>query len=115
MLSVRWKGDFKLGGGYPTDPTDGYMKFATTREQAPVIWVNGEAPLRFQNWYSAKLTIGGADDLKVFLGQPGRGPSSFCAIQQHILPLGEIVKATLVYRDGMGKERRATCELNERC
>ena len=56
-----------------------------------------------------------ADDLKVFLGQPGRGPATFCATQEHILLAGEVVRATLIYRDGMGKEQRSVCELKERC
>ncbi|HET6576339.1 MAG TPA: hypothetical protein VFG68_22250 [Fimbriiglobus sp.] len=115
MLSLRWRGQFKLGGGYPVDPEAGYMQFAQKPADAPVLWVHGDGPFRFQRWYGAKLTVGGADDFKVFLGQPGRGPSTFCAAQEHILPKEEYVKATLVYRDGMGKEQRLVCELKERC
>lgn len=115
MLSLRWRGQFKLGGGYPEDPEAGYMRFAPKPADAPVVWVHGDGPFRFQRWYGGKLTVGEADDFKVFLGQPGRGPSTFCATQEHILPKDGQVKATLVYRDGMGKEQRAVCELKERC
>jgi hypothetical protein len=115
MLSLRWRGQFKFGGGYPEDPEAGYMRFSAKAADAPVIWVHGDAPFRFQRWYGAKLVIGGASDLKVFLGQPGRGPNTFCAAQEHFLPAGEVVRATLIYTDGMGKEQRAACELKERC
>jgi hypothetical protein len=115
MLSLRWQGAFKLGGGYPQDPDAGYMQFAPKPADAPVIWVHGGGPFRFQRWYGAKLPIGREDDFKVFLGQPGRGRSAFCAAQEHILPAGETVLATLVYLDGAGKEQRLVCELKERC
>jgi hypothetical protein len=115
MLSLRWRGQYKFGGGYPEDPEPGYLHFAPAREKAPVVWVNGDAPFRFQRWYGGKLPIGGREDFKVFLGQPGSGRSSFCAAQEHILPQGEWVRATLVYQDGMGKEQRVVCELKERC
>jgi hypothetical protein len=115
MLSLRWRGQFKLGGGYPEDPEAGYMRLAVKPADAPVVWVHGDGPFRFQRWSGGKLTVGEADDFKVFLGQPGRGPSSFCAAQEHILPKDEFVKATLVYRDGMGREQLLVCELKERC
>jgi hypothetical protein len=115
MLGMRWRGRFTFGGGYPEDPDGGYMRFAATPADAPVLWVNGDAPLRFQRWYGGQLPVGGAGDVKVFLGQPAVGRSSFCAFKQHVLPDGEWVKATLVYRDGTGKERRLVCELKERC
>ena len=73
------------------------------------------APFRFQRWYGGKLPIGGSEDFKVFLGQPGKGPSTFAAAKEHFLPEGEVVLATLVYRDTMGKEKRLACELKERC
>jgi hypothetical protein len=115
MLTLRWKGDVKFGGGYPQDPSDGYMKFAPTRDAAPVVWVNGDAPFRFQRWYGGQLTIGAKDDFKVFLGQPGHGPNTFFAASQHFLPKDDWVNATLVYRDKDGKEQRVVCELKERC
>jgi hypothetical protein len=115
MLGLRWRDQYRFGGGYPDDPEGGYLRFAAKPADAPVIWVNGDAPFRFQRWIGGKLRVGEADDLKVFLGQPGFGRSSFSAAQEHFLPAGEWVKATLIYRDGMGKEQRAICELKERC
>jgi hypothetical protein len=115
MVSVHWRGKFRLGGGYPQDPAEGYLHFAARPADAPVVWVCGDEPFQFQHWCSGKLSIGGADDFKVFLGRRGLGKSAFCATQEHILPAGEWVKATLLYKDGMGKERRLVCELRERC
>jgi hypothetical protein len=115
MLSVCWRGKFRFGGGYPEDPENNYLRFAPRAAEAPVLWVYGDGPFRFQRWYGGKLTIGQANDFKVFLGQPGRGKSAFCAAQEHFLPKGEWVRATLVYRDGRGKEKRLVCELRERC
>ena len=91
------------------------MRFAAKLADAPILWVNGDSPFRFQRWYGGKLPVGEAGDFKVFLGQPGVGRSSFCAFKQHFLPEGEWVKATLIYRDAKGKEQRLACELKERC
>ena len=115
MLRVRWKGDVRFGGGYPQDPKDGYLRFAPTRAAAPVVWVHGDAPFRFQRWYGRELAVGKTEDFKVFLGQPGRGPNTFFAASQHFLPKDEWVKATLIYTDTDGKERRVVCELKVRC
>lgn len=115
MLGMRWRGRFTFGGGYPEDPDGGYLRFAARPADAPLLWVNGDAPVRFQRWYGGRLPVGDAGDFKVFLGQPGVGRATFCAFKQHVLPEGEWVKATLVYRDGTGKERRLVCELKERC
>ena len=86
-----------------------------SKKNPAILWVHGDAPFRFQRWYGGKLPVGGDGDFKVFLGQPGLGRSSFCAAQEHFLPDGESVQATLIYRDGMGKEQRLVCELKERC
>lgn len=115
MLSLRWREKVKFGGGYPEDPEAGYLRFTAQPQDAPMVWIHGDAPFRFQRWCGGKLPIGGSGDLKVFLGQPGRGPSTFAAAQEHFLPAREIVLATLVYRDALGKEQRVVCELAERC
>lgn len=115
MLSMMWRGKHKLGGGYPADPAGGYMRFADSPEKAPVVWINGDGPFRFQRWYSGEFRIGGSDDLKVFLGQEGVGNSSFCAFQRHVLPIDEPVDATLIYSDADGNERQLKCKLKERC
>jgi hypothetical protein len=115
MVSMKWRDGIKFGGGYPEDPDAGYLKFAAKPAAAPVLWINGDGPFRFQRWYSGKLTIGGADDFKVFVGQAGVGPSSFCAFQQHLLPDSEGVQATLICQDAQGKELRTVHRLNDRC
>lgn len=115
MVSLRWHGKSKFGGGYPADPDTGYMQFAKSPADAPIIWLNGDGPFRFQRWYSSEFKIGGADDLRVFLGLPGVGKSSFCAFQEHVLPADEGVRAELIYADRDGKERRTTYELMDRC
>jgi hypothetical protein len=116
MVSMMWRGHFKMGGGYPQEPDHGgYMKFGDKPADAPVLWADGDSPFRFQRWYSATLPIGGQDDFKVFVGQPGVGESSFWAFQVHFLPEAEGVKATLIYHDGQNKEERVVCLLKERC
>jgi len=111
---LKWRGKMKMGGGYPPDPGV-YMCLSAKPETAPVVWFQGDGPFSFQRWCGGKLTIGGADDLKVFLGQLGSGPSSFCAFQDHVLPTGEGAQATLIFTDQEGKERRQVCPLKERC
>jgi hypothetical protein len=115
MVSLTWCDRRKMGGGYPEDPKGGYMRFGDAPANAPVMCPDGDGPFRFQRWYSGRLTIGGADDFKVFVGQRGRGANSFWAFQEHFLPESEGVQATLVYRDAEDKERRAMCLLKERC
>jgi hypothetical protein len=115
MVSATWRGRFKMGGGYPQDPENGYMNFTDKPANAPVMWADGDSPFRFQRWYSGKLPIGGEEEFRVFVGQPGVGPSSFWAFQEHFLPESEGVKATLIYHDGQGKEEQVVCLLKERC
>jgi hypothetical protein len=117
MVSMKWSGKLKMGGGYPPDP-DTYMQLTRNPKTAPIVWFQGDGPFRFQRWYGETLTIGGPDDandFKVFLGQIGSGPSSFCALQEHVLPESEAVQATLIYTNQDGKERRVVCPLKERC
>lgn len=115
MVSLKWKDGFKMGGGYPEESEAGYLKFADKAATAPILWVNGDGPFRFQRWYSDKLTIGASDDLKVFVGQQGVGASSFWAFQEHFLPESEGVQATLICQDAQGKELRLVSRLNDRC
>src|SRR5207249_8779641 len=113
MVGLNWRGKLRMGGGYPPDPGE-YMQLAPKPQTAPVVWFQGDGPFRFQRWYGKQLTIGGADDFKVFLGQLGWGASSFCAFQEHVLPAAEAVQATLIYHDKDCKERREACPLKER-
>jgi hypothetical protein len=115
MVGFLWRGGLKMGGGYPQDPDNGYLKLGDKPANAPVMWANGESPFRFQHWCSGKLTIGAEDDFKVFIGQPGAGANSFWAFQEHFLPESEGVQATLIYRDAQKKEQRVVCLLKERC
>jgi hypothetical protein len=114
MVSLKWQAKQRLGGGYPPDPGE-YMKLAPRPASAPVVWFQGDGPFRFQGWCSGKLQIGAADDFKVFLGQIGSGASTFCAFQEHVLPAGEGVQATLIYQDQAGKEHREVYALKDRC
>jgi hypothetical protein len=114
MVTLKWRGKLRMGGGYPPDPGE-YMKLASRPQTAPVVWFQGDGPFRFQRWCGGTLPIGGADDLKVFLGQIGSGPSTFCAFTEHVLPADEAVQATLIYTDKDGKERREACSFKERC
>lgn len=115
MVSLKWRGNFRMGGGYPEDPEAGYLKFGTSPATAPILRADGDGPFRFQRWYSGKLAIGQADDFKVFIGHPGSGESSFWAFQQHVLPEKEGVQATLIYQDAQGKEQKAVYQLMDRC
>ena len=114
MVSLKWRGKRSMGGGYPADP-DEYMRLSPKPQTAPVVWFQGDGPFRFQRWYGGRLSIGGADDFKVFLGQVGSGANTFCAFREHVLPDGEAVQATLIYTDQKGKECREVCPLKERC
>jgi hypothetical protein len=114
-LHVRWQGSKTvLGGGYPEESGD-YMKFATDRAKAPILWVYGGGDFRFQRWYSETLTIGEATDFRVFLGQQGFGRSTFCAIMHPFLPDDVPVLATLRYADMEGREKHLDSKLKERC
>jgi hypothetical protein len=115
MIKLKWRDQRRMGGGYPQDPETGYLQFADSTAQAPVLCANGDGPFRFQRWYSGKLTIGGNDDFKVFVGQQGRGPNSFWAFQEHCLPEGEGVQATLVYTDAAGAQKKEVCQLMNKC
>jgi hypothetical protein len=68
------------------------------------------------SWYPLKpLHIGDAEDVRVFLGHQGYGRNTFCAVPDTFLPKEIPVRATLLYTDTEGKERRAQSELRQRC
>jgi hypothetical protein len=117
MIKLHWQGkvERKMGGGYAPQGDTGYMRFAESASEAPLVWFNGDGPFRFQRWYSDKLRIGGDDELKLFLGQEGVGKHTFCTFVGHVLPDDEPVQATLVYVDKEGKEQRQLYELKDRC
>jgi hypothetical protein len=115
LIGLRWKGERRIGGGYPVQKSDGYMRFAASPAEAPMLWVNGDGPFGFQRWIRGPLTIGGETDFKVFLGVPGIGPSSFCAFEELVLPADEAVLGKLIYRDASGAERQCPFRLEKRC
>lgn len=114
MLRMKWCDKVLIRGGYA--PHVGpYTQFAKTPAKAPVLWPGADGPFSFQFWQLAPLSIGAADDVRVFLGHRGQGRNTFCAVPDTFLPKDVAVLATLVYTDKDGKERRARSELRERC
>lgn len=114
MLSMKWCDQWLIRGGYAIKPGP-YTQFAVTPAQAPVLWPGADGPLSFQFWSMSSLTIGGEEDVRVFLGHRGHGSNTFCAVPDTFLPKQVPVLATLIYRDTNGKEKRAQSELRERC
>jgi hypothetical protein len=114
MLRMKWCDKVMVRGGYA--PNAGpYTQFATTPAKAPVLWPGADGPLSFQFWLPRPLVIGQSEDVRVFLGNQGHGPNTFCAVPDTFLPKSVPVLATLLYKDTGGKERRASLELRERC
>ncbi|HUG91592.1 MAG TPA: hypothetical protein VML55_12195 [Planctomycetaceae bacterium] len=114
MFRMNWCDKVMVRGGYAPEPGP-YTEFAESPEDAPVLWPGADGPFSFQFWTPSPLTIGREDDVRVFLGQRGHGPSTFCAVPDTFLPKEIPVLATLVYTDANGKEQRARSELRERC
>jgi hypothetical protein len=114
MLHMKWCDKVMVRGGYAPDAGP-YTQFATTPAAAPVLWPAADGAFGFQFWVLKPLTIGAADDIRVFLGHQGHGRNTFCAVPDTFLPKSVPVLATLVYKDKGGKERRAKSELRERC
>jgi hypothetical protein len=114
MIHMKWKGKHDLAGGYSPEPGP-YTQFTPKPADAPVMWPGAEGPLSFEKWTWNKLTIGGSDDLRVFIGHQGVGKNTFCGMSDKFLPQSVPVLATVIYTDGEGKERRAQSELRERC
>jgi hypothetical protein len=114
MFSMKWCGQELIRGGYAVKPGP-YTQFATSPAKAPVLWPGAEGPFTFQFWSMTNLTIGGEEDVRVFMGHQGYGANTFCTVSDTFLPKTVPVIATLIYRDGSGKEKRAQSELRERC
>jgi hypothetical protein len=114
FLSMKWRGKYQLWGGYAEDPGP-YTVFAKKPADAPVLWPGAEGPLSFQRWCWKTVPIGGAEDVRVFLGHQGYGKNTFCGLTQEFLPPKAKVLATLIYTDKDGKEQRLQHELTDRC
>jgi hypothetical protein len=114
FLRLMWDGKQPVMGGYAEEPGP-YTQFATSRDEAPVLWFDATGRFSFQRWCWKELRIGSAGDISVFMGHQGRGKNTFCAVSQDFLPQGAAVLATLIYRDASDKEQRLVNELKERC
>jgi hypothetical protein len=116
MVTAKWKGKQKFGGGYTDDPeNEPYSQFASTLEKAPILWLNGDGPFTFQRWYIEPLQIGREIDVKLFIGVAGVGKSTFCAFQVHALPEGEGIHGTLHYTTKTGEQGQSTFALLNKC
>jgi hypothetical protein len=116
MVSVKWRGKQKFGGGYTANPDkETYSRFAHSPNNAPILWLNGDGPFTFQRWYTEPLNIGGETDVKLFIGVPGLGTSTFCAFQIHALPEGEGIEGILHYSTTGGEQRQSTFALMNKC
>ena len=116
MVSVQWRGQQKFGGGYTDNPEkETYSQFASSPENAPILWLNGDGPFTFQRWYTESLQIGQASDVKLFIGVPGVGQSTFCAFQVHALPEGEGIHGILHYTATNGEKRQSAFSLLNKC
>jgi hypothetical protein len=114
MLRMKWCDKVMIRGGYAAE-VGPYTQFATTPAKAPVLWPSADGRFSFQFWQLQPLHIGNAEDVRVFLGHQGYGRNTFCAVPDTFLPKEVPVRATLLYTDTDGKERRAQSELRERC
>jgi len=116
MVSVQWKGKRKFGGGYTANPDEEtYSRFTGSPDSAPVLWLNGDGPFTFQRWYTEPLRIGRETDVKLFIGVPGIGTSTFCAFQVHALPEGEGIQGILRYTTKSGEQRQHSFSLMNKC
>jgi hypothetical protein len=116
MIGVQWQGKQKFGGGYTANPDEEtYSRFGSSPDSAPILWLNGDGPFTFQRWYTEPLRIGRETDLKLFIGVPGVGTSTFCAFQVHALPAGEGIEGILHYTSKDGEQRQSPFALMDKC
>jgi hypothetical protein len=116
MVSVQWRGKQKFGGGYTDNPeVETYSRFASSPDKAPILLLNGDGPFTFQRWYTESLTLGQETDVKLFIGVPGVGTSTFCAFQIHALPEGEGIEGILHYTTTSGSAGRSPFKLLNKC
>lgn len=115
MLRLNWRGGETIRGGYAEEGGP-YTRFAASAAEAPIMWFDASGHFSFQRWaWTNDFPIGGAQDVRVFLGHHGLGPNTFCAVTQEFLPNEVPVLATLIYTDSEGHERRKSNDLLERC
>jgi hypothetical protein len=116
---VQWKNKHIVSCGFDESGPDGTMQFTPDPSTAPVFWPGGETRLAFQRRFwkgmDPVLRIDKENQFHVFLGHRGLGRNTYCALDEKYLPADTPVRATLVYTDRAGKERRVQAELRERC
>lgn len=113
-FSMLWRGE-KISYG-PYGPTnDSYANFEPSIEKAPILVPGYDRPFQFQHWMSDQLKAGETKWFKVFVGNRGSRVGAFSSVDDKFLPPDEFVLATLIYRDGNGKEQRYQAKLTERC
>jgi hypothetical protein len=115
MLKLDWRGRETIRGGYAEEPGP-YSQFATSIDEAPILWFDASGQFSFQPWMMTReLLIGGSADIRVFLGHHGIGKNTFCGVSQDFLPTNVPVLAILAYTDSEGNEREQLNEFRERC
>ena len=114
FVSLNWNGRDRIMGGYAPQPGP-YLRFAESKEKAPLVQLVAEGPFTVQPWILSPLKIGGATDVKFFLGHAGEGTHAFSGLHQEFLPEGDGLKATLVYQTGSGEKRELVSKLLDRC
>lgn len=111
---MLWRGEKVSFGGYgPSHDT--YASFAAEPQAAPVFVPGYDRPFAFERWIADPLRRGSDSDFKVFVGNRGDRVGAFSAVDDEFLPEGELVVATLQYRDRAGKPATARFELKQKC
>ena len=67
FLRMLHKGEHMVMGGY-AEQAGPYCQFATSAEEAPVLWPGADGMFSFQRWIWQELPIGSEGDVRVFLG-----------------------------------------------
>jgi hypothetical protein len=111
---MKWNGEKIMMGGFGTDP-DGYGTFSSSFASAPILIPAQDRGFQFQHWMSGTLKRGEETDFKVFIGNKGKGPGTFSAVDDKFLPSSDFVIATLVYNDKAGTKHEVTYNLRQRC
>jgi hypothetical protein len=114
-FSMKWAGQVPVDGGHGKD-TDS-TAYGTSAAKAPILRPTPLGPLSFKCWESdLSLPIGMGADVQVSLGSPGSGPDTFCVVSEdYLVPGKDVIVATVLARDRVGKEVRVQTELKKHC
>jgi hypothetical protein len=115
-FGMKWDGKVAVDGGYGKEGTI-LTAYAASANKAPVLRPTPLGPLSFRFWDAeVALPIGKARDVQFGVGNPGSGPDTFCAVDEHyLIPGKDILVATLIARDREGKEVRSRTEIQKHC